>query len=112
LAGPLVAKRIIDVHISGIEQPWYQVEHQDSHTPSYKDAFYKREDRVTPDDSRLSEVRVLQVGKTFYMIPEAVESISGSRTINEQGELVISRGDDMAVYAAIPMTSREVYHFF
>lgn len=112
LAGPLVAKRIIDVHISGIERPWHRVEHVDSYTAAYQGAFYKREDRMTPQDASLSEVRVLQVGKTFYMIPAAVTSISGSRAINEHGELVISRGEDAAVYPAMPMTSREAYHFF
>ena len=44
LAGPFVAKTMIDDHIVGIEKPWYETEKSEE-AVSYNGAFYKRSDR-------------------------------------------------------------------
>src|SRR5690606_33093272 len=73
LIGPFIAKRMIDVHISGIEQPWHQVQRADEASVAYDGALWKRADKFAADEVRGAEARVLQVGRTFVFVPGVVE---------------------------------------
>ncbi|PZD97656.1 multidrug ABC transporter permease [Paenibacillus sambharensis] len=111
LAGPLIAKRIIDVHISGIEQPWYGAEAGSKYAVEYEGAYYKRQDHFEPQEERGGEVRVLQAGREYVFVPQAV-AFDGSRTLQDNGTLLITRGEERAVYPAEELSTSELYGFF
>src|SRR5699024_10121973 len=72
LAGPFIAKTVIDNHILGVEGIWYKVGEEDNHTATYKGDIYKRADRLSEGESKGDFVTILQVGSSYYYIPEDV----------------------------------------
>ncbi|NGQ97414.1 ABC transporter ATP-binding protein [Brevibacillus sp. SYP-B805] len=111
LAGPLIAKRMIDVHISGIEMPWHETAEEGPYTVSYGGKRYKRADHFAAGEPRGAEVRVLQVKQAFYFVGEPV-SFDGERTITGEGSLAISRGSRTITYQARMLTTEELFRFF
>ncbi|MDL4840423.1 ABC transporter ATP-binding protein [Aquibacillus rhizosphaerae] len=111
LAGPFIAKRIIDEHITGIESTWYQVgENADKETVVYKRNFYKRSDRFDADDKKIGEGTLLQVNRDFYWVNEAVP-LSGTRTISN-GELIIQTPELNKRYSPEKLSLNQLYQFF
>ncbi|NHN32059.1 ABC transporter ATP-binding protein [Paenibacillus sp. S3N08] len=113
LAGPFVAKRIIDVHISGIGKPWYEVgtEATGSFAVPYDGARYKREDRFGEGEARGAEVRVLQVGRDYYFIDQPITA-DGARSVVEPGQIAIARGGVVDTYPAQKLSPTELLAFF
>jgi len=111
LAGPFVAKRLIDVHISGIEQPWREVSAADAWTVEYGGRLYKRADHFAPGEERGGEVRILQIGREYYFIPQPI-AYDGARSVNAEGAVVIESGGRTAVYPAERIGAGEIYRFF
>ncbi|WP_188996029.1 ABC transporter ATP-binding protein [Paenibacillus nasutitermitis] len=111
LAGPLVAKRLIDVHITGIEKPWYQAPADDRYAATYKEGSYKRADHFAAGETRSGEIRVLQVGRDYYFVPGAV-AFDGRREALDGGGIGITRGTESARYEADKLSKTELYQFF
>ncbi|AMR01381.1 MULTISPECIES: ABC transporter ATP-binding protein [Bacillus] len=109
LAGPFVAKTMIDDHIVGIEKPWYETE-QSEEAVSYNGAFYKRSDRFQQGETKGKEVRVMQVGFQYYFVPNKV-NIEGSRTV-KGGMITVQNGKAVQVYKAKALTKEEVFAFY
>src|SRR5690606_19686316 len=112
LFGPFIAKQMIDVHIAGIEQPWYKtdVENDPAAVP-YAGAHYKRADRFAAGEVRGDEARVLQVGRSFVFVPGGIVE-DGERSITGTGGLSITRGDAQTVYEATVLTNDELFAFY
>lgn len=110
LMGPLIAKKIIDDHILGVEGLWHEVEEEGSQTALYKGKYFKREDRLTSEDVSLGVHTVLQVGMDYYMIGEEV-ALQGTRSV-EEGEITIERPDGTITVPGTKMSLSEVYPFF
>ncbi|UDV99255.1 ABC transporter ATP-binding protein/permease [Bacillus cereus] len=109
LAGPFVAKTMIDDHIVGIEKPWYETE-QSEEAVSYNGAFYKRSDRFEQGETKGKEVRVMQVGFQYYFVPNKVNA-EGSRTV--KGDMItVQNGKAVQVYKAKALTKEEVFAFY
>ncbi|PFP71714.1 MULTISPECIES: ABC transporter ATP-binding protein [Bacillus] len=109
LAGPFVAKTMIDDHIVGIEKPWYETE-QSEDAVSYNGAFYKRSDRFEQGETKGKEVRVMQVGFQYYFVPNKVNA-EGSRTV--KGDMItVQNGKAVQVYKAKALTKEEVFAFY
>ncbi|HDR4372730.1 TPA: ABC transporter ATP-binding protein [Bacillus cereus] len=109
LAGPFVAKTMIDDHIVGIEKPWYETE-QSEEAVSYNGAFYKRSDRFDQGETKGKEVRVMQVGFQYYFVPNKVNA-EGSRTV--KGDMItVQNGKAVQVYKAKALTKEEVFAFY
>jgi ATP-binding cassette subfamily B protein len=111
LAGPFIAKSMIDNHLLAIEQPFYE-------TASTKDAavyqgkHYKREGLFAPDETKGAEVRVLQAGKSFYFVNEPVSAPDGDRTY-ANGTLTVTRsGEVVGQYVAAPLSAGELFAFY
>ncbi|WP_064091767.1 ABC transporter ATP-binding protein [Rossellomorea aquimaris] len=109
LAGPFIAKKMIDDHILGIESTWYETS-QGPDTVSYKGNTYKREQYFTSGEEKGSEVRVLQVGREFYFVGSDI-SFDGERTVSS-GELTIKKGEETATYSAQKLTGNELLDFY
>ena len=135
LAGPLIAKRLIDEHITGIERSWHQVEGpaaNDRFAVGFRGDSYKRGDRFADLERRGQEIRIVQVGRDYYFVPKALEldgvrQIGGEEELEKLGEaasegadgsvrdlspIVITRGDQTAVYGGILLSRGELYRFF
>ncbi|PFO74566.1 multidrug ABC transporter permease [Bacillus cereus] len=109
LAGPFVAKTMIDDHIVGIEKPWYETEKSEEAVP-YNGTFYKRSDRFEQGEKKGKEVRVMQVGFQYYFVPNKVNA-EGSRTV--KGDMItVQNGKAVQVYKAKALTKEEVFAFY
>ncbi len=115
LVGPFLAKRMIDTNIMGIEKSWYEVQQQESYAVSYNGAWYKRADHMDIGEPRGREVRVLQVGRSYYFIDSPVTA-QGSKKIEGDKLTITTRIDDTTStsvsYQAAKLSRDEVYAFY
>ncbi|MFD1739079.1 ABC transporter ATP-binding protein [Bacillus salitolerans] len=109
LTGPFIAKTMIDKHILGLEFSWYESA-EGEEAVLYKDTYYKREDHFQDGESRGNEVRILQVGRDFYFVNEAIP-FDGERSIVD-GKLVISRDDQTTLMDAEKLQVEELLAFY
>ncbi|MCC2684474.1 MAG: multidrug transporter permease, partial [Paenibacillaceae bacterium] len=120
LTGPFVAKRIIDKHITGIEQDWYTTPTAGPFSVTYEGTLYKRADHFAEGEARGGEVHILQVGLNYYFIngPVAFDgerSVAGVDTVGGGGgekQLTIVNGDRVATYGARELSLDELFGFF
>ncbi|SFJ61306.1 ATP-binding cassette, subfamily B [Halobacillus dabanensis] len=111
LTGPFIAKRLIDQHIIGIENQWYQVqENNDDQTVSYEGKLYKRSDRIEETDEIVSTATILQIERSYYFIDEEIP-LTGSRKL-EEGALILETPEKTYSVVADQMTIPHLYHFF
>ncbi|ASK60914.1 multidrug ABC transporter permease [Virgibacillus phasianinus] len=111
LAGPLIAKRIIDEHILGIEGNWHQVENNnDNDTVSYDENYYKRSDRLTDKDHTQGLVTIFQVEGDYYLVDENVP-LSGKRSI-KGNEIVIKSNEGKQSFTGEKLSFLEISPFF
>lgn len=111
LAGPFIAKSMIDNHLLAIEQPFYETTASDE-AAVYNGKNYKREGLFEPDENKGSEVRVLQAGRSFYFVNEPVSAPDGDRTYTD-GTLTVTRaGEVTGQYAATPLSAGELFAFY
>lgn len=109
LAGPFVAKTMIDDHIVAIEKSWYETEKSED-AVAYNGAYYMRSDRFAQGEKKGKEVRVMQVGFQYYFVPNKV-NIEGSRSV--KGDMItIQNGKAVQVYKAKALTKEEVFAFY
>ncbi|MGR3763396.1 ABC transporter ATP-binding protein [Rossellomorea sp. NS-SX7] len=109
LAGPFIAKKMIDDHILGIEAAWYGTE-KGKDAVFYKGEWYKREQYFNSGEQKGDEVRILQMGREFYFIPAAI-SFDGERKV-KNGTMIITKGEDSEVYPAQKLSGDELLDFY
>lgn len=108
LAGPYIAKIIIDEHIVAIERDWVQVESGGS--VSFDGNSYEKETRLDGQDM-VQPVSIVQTTDGYYLVPDAVMS-GGIRDV-EGDVLTITRGDETATYDNIvSLSSTDVFQFY
>lgn len=105
LAGPFIAKRVIDNHILGIESVWYKTKAGDS-AVEYNDSFYTKD----ADSKNSDSARILQAGRNFVFVDSEIE-FDGSRSY-EDGILTISKGGEAAQYEAAVLSGDELMNFY
>lgn len=110
LTGPFVAKQMIDKHILGIENRWFETI-EGKYAVQYKDHWYKRADRFIDTEVRGREVRILQVGRNYYFIDEPITLVEGRREVID-GQLIITSGTNVDSYPAGQLTVEELYSFY
>ncbi|WP_088049618.1 ABC transporter ATP-binding protein [Virgibacillus dakarensis] len=111
LAGPLIAKTVIDDHILGVEGNWRQVENKnDKYTVSYERDFYKRADRITNDEQSGETATILQVGHDYYFVDEDVP-LSGKRSA-KGNTITIKQTDQTRTFTGEKLSLSEIYPFF
>jgi ATP-binding cassette subfamily B multidrug efflux pump len=109
LAGPWIAKNLIDRNVMGIELPWYEAA-EGEFTVVYNGHLYKRSDHFAANEVRGQESRVLQSGRQFYYINGGIR-FDGVREFR-QGELTVTKGGESATYPAVPLTGAELKAFY
>lgn len=109
LTGPFIAKIMIDDHILGIENTWYETnESQDA--VKYNNTWYKRSDNFTDGEEKGNEARILQVGRSYYFLNENIE-FDGERKATNDG-IEIRRNGKTAAYAAEKLSVDELVTFY
>jgi ATP-binding cassette, subfamily B, multidrug efflux pump len=108
LAGPFIAKNIIDQHILGIESIWYETTNG-AKAVEYDGKFYKREKYSTSSEQKGKQIRILQVGSKFVFINQNIE-FDGKRTIKE-GTLIIKNGVRSAEYPSRALNGSDLIKF-
>lgn len=109
LAGPFVAKKIIDQHILGIESVWYETTNS-NRSVSYNGKLYKRAMYFSKGEQKGEQIRILQVGPKFVFIEEKLK-FDGERSLKEN-TLIIKKGAEKAEYEAKVITSGETVKFY
>lgn len=110
LAGPFIAKTMIDNHMLAIEKPFYETTSVDG-SVSFAGTRFKREDRFEPEEAKGREARILQVGKSFVFVDGSVQVADGNRSF-ANGTLMVTRGSDTFRYEAKALTADELYSFY
>jgi ATP-binding cassette, subfamily B, multidrug efflux pump len=110
MAGPIIAKRMIDTHIMGIENTWYQVSQKDDYTAEYNGAFFKRQDHVEAGEAQGAAGQILQIGRTYYWLDGQVRT-DGRKTA-EGGTVTIEGDWGSASYPAKALSAAELYPFY
>ena len=111
LAGPFIAKNIIDNHMFAIEQPFYETT-AGEHTAEYNGKYYKREGFWAVGEARGTEAHVVQSGPTFYFIEGPMDNTAGEKSYAD-GTLTIrdAQGHE-AFYPAVPLSAGELFGFY
>ncbi|GAA0371158.1 ABC transporter ATP-binding protein [Bacillus horti] len=111
LAGPFLAKRLIDNHIVGVDSyPWHITTEQGTDTVEYGGSLYKRSDRMSAGEASLGEARILQVGKTFYFLEGSID-FDGERRI-AGNKMIIRNGEQEVSYDVTPLSLSELTSFY
>ncbi|WP_025692026.1 ABC transporter ATP-binding protein [Paenibacillus zanthoxyli] len=110
LAGPFIARSMIDNHMLAIEKPYFETNSQ-GNAVQYNNEYFKRGDRFEPGESKGREVRLLQIGRSFYFIGQPVEAISGKRSY-EDGQVTIDCGGERVSYPAVQLAIEDVFAFY
>ncbi|MDN3015188.1 ABC transporter ATP-binding protein [Paenibacillus sp. BSR1-1] len=109
LAGPFIAKNVIDQHILGIESKWY-ISKKDANAVEYNGQFYKRGKYFVDGEQKGQQIRILQVGSKFIFLDRKLD-FDGKRTI-AKGSLVIEKGGKKAVYPVKILKGGELLKFY
>ncbi|MDR7238957.1 ABC transporter ATP-binding protein [Neobacillus drentensis] len=109
LAGPFIAKNIIDQHILGIESIWYETT-SGKQAVSYEGKLYTREKYLSRSEQKGKQIQILQVGSKFVFIDQKLE-FDGKRSLKD-GELVIKKGPKKAEYQAKTLKGSDILTFY
>ncbi|MGX6442374.1 ABC transporter ATP-binding protein [Neobacillus sp. K501] len=109
LAGPFIAKNIIDNHILGIESSWYETNSK-KNSAEYDGKYYKRDKNFSNDEKRGETILVLQAGAKFVLLEENLK-FDGKRSY-EEGVLTVQKGAETAEYKAKALSASELKQFY
>ncbi|TJY41740.1 ABC transporter ATP-binding protein [Cohnella pontilimi] len=109
LVGPIYAKKMIDVHIMGIQKPWYETQENGPFVVPYKGKHYIRQDHADGGQSG-KEVRIFQISRSYYFVNEPVPDISPKKV--ENGRLIVGESDQAVSYPAVKLSNVEAYAFY
>ncbi|WP_026692631.1 ABC transporter ATP-binding protein [Peribacillus kribbensis] len=110
LAGPFVAKRVIDAHILGIEKSWNETEKGADSVP-YKGRYYKRSTYFTKGEVKGNKVSILQIGTSFVFINGDVNR-DGKRSLQNGVLTVKENGAEAHQYKADTLSRNELFKFY
>lgn len=111
LAGPFIARSMIDDHMLAIEKPFYETASSGKDTVSFDGRSFKRSDRFSEGEAILSEVRLLQVGKSFVFVDSPITNVSGDRSFKD-GILTLNQKGVITEYPARKLSATELFSFY
>ncbi|WP_062051394.1 ABC transporter ATP-binding protein [Bacillus sp. JCM 19034] len=111
LIGPFIAKKVIDDHIMGIEDQWFEVMEETGQSILYEGSFYKRGAYLNNEDEiGDNKLQLVQVGRSFYAINDHL-AFDGERIV--EGSLVTIRsGDQQVSYEAEQLPTSTLIQFY
>lgn len=113
LAGPFIAKRMIDQNILGIEKTWYETAKQDSFAVEHNGKWYKRVDHLSAGEPQGESVRILQSGRTFYWLEGKLPFEDGKRKVEGQQMTLTSKATgEMVTFPVTALSAKELFAFY
>jgi ATP-binding cassette subfamily B protein len=109
LAGPFLAKNIIDQHILGIESVWYETT-SGNKAVEFNKKYYKREKYFASSERKGKPIRILQVGAKFVFVDQELK-FDGQRSF-QAGMLTVKKGSEEAEYHAVVLKGTELLTFY
>lgn len=110
MIGPVVAKRLIDNDIMGIEKPWFATDVEGKYSVTYNGKLYKRADHFGAEEKRGNEAAIIQIGRTYYWIDGQART-DGRKTAAD-GKVTVAGDWGSEAYPATPLTRQELYRFY
>ncbi|GIO25643.1 ABC transporter ATP-binding protein [Ornithinibacillus bavariensis] len=112
LAGPLIAKTIIDEHVVGIEGTWYSVPVKDDRTTvEFENNYYKREDRINEKDEIVNTNTILQIGSEYFLVQGEEVPLQGERSVNGN-TVTIKLQTESITFTGEKISASDIYSFF
>lgn len=111
LAGPFIARSMIDDHMLAIEKPYYETTSTGKEAVSFDGRTFKRSDRFSDGEAIVKEVRLLQVGKSFIFVDSPVTNVSGDRSFKD-GVLTLNQKGVITEYPARKLSATELFAFY
>ncbi|MNW33665.1 putative multidrug resistance ABC transporter ATP-binding/permease protein YheH [compost metagenome] len=111
LAGPFIARSMIDDHMLAIEKPYYETASTGNEAVSFDGRTFKRSDRFSDGEAIVKEVRLLQVGKSFIFVDSPVTNVSGDRSFKD-GVLTLNQKGVITEYPARKLSATELFAFY
>jgi len=112
LAGPFIARSMIDDHMLAIERPFFETNNPGgSETVKFDGRYYKRGDRFLDGEAKGNEVRLLQVGTSFILIEQSLADVSGKRSYKD-GILTLDKNGEIQQYPGQKLKSSELFAFY
>jgi ATP-binding cassette, subfamily B, multidrug efflux pump len=109
LAGPFIAKKLIDDHILGIESVWQKTE-PGPDAVAYDESHYTKDALAEGKPAAEDTARILQVGRDFVFLKSDIE-FDGNRNF-EDGILTITKGSNAAQYEAEILSGNDLLNFY
>ncbi|MGP0583842.1 ABC transporter ATP-binding protein [Paenibacillus timonensis] len=112
LAGPFIARSMIDNHMLAIEQPFYETTGKNASTVDYDGRTFKRSDRFADSEVKGAEVRVLQVGRSFVFVDASVPDVSGDRSYDNGVLTLTGKDGTSSQYPAHKLSAAGLFAFY
>ncbi len=109
LAGPFVAKDMINRHITGIEQTWYQTQ-PGPKAVRFDGHWYERGDYFQPGQTRGPAATLIQADQDFYFVPRSLPYVTNPSV--HSGELTVRQGTGSVTAPAIRISKKELFDFY
>lgn len=110
LCGPFVAKTIINQHIFGIEQTWYETSGPLQDAVSYEGHWYRRAAYFLQKEPKGRAVTIQQVGAQFAFLPELVPQ--GADLVQRAGHVVLLSANHATVLPAQILSPTQLFAFY
>ncbi len=110
LSGPMIAKNLIDEHIVGIEQTWYEVPRRVADAVLYGDRYYVRAAYAVLRDKKGATATLIEVDRTFYFVPRTLP-FTNQPSVHD-GRLTVTLSGKSLTVKATPLTARELFRFY
>lgn len=113
---PLIVKEILDGHITGIEQPWYEVEKADDKTVTFNGSNYKQrkyfgeEEKKDYDFENARVASVFLYENKFYFVQGEIHE--GQKHLEGSTLTVISNGETYTYENVIQLKPENVTSFY
>jgi len=112
LAGPFIARSMIDDHMLAIERPFFETNNPGgSETVKFDGRYFKRGDRFSDGEAKGTEARLLQVGTSFILVEQSIADVTGKRSYQD-GILTLNKNGEIQQYPGRKLSSSELFAFY
>lgn len=111
LAGPFIAKSVIDNHIVGVQAEWAQVADNEDGTVIFQKKHYKRLDRIDSDDQIASYHTLVQSNRKYYFVDGQIP-VNSQIDLDDGGNWLASFNGEEQSVSGVQLSAGDLIHFF
>ncbi|PPA72429.1 ABC transporter ATP-binding protein [Jeotgalibacillus proteolyticus] len=109
LVGPFIAKKMIDDHVLGIEEAWFESGNVED-AVAFNNTYYKRESYLGEGEEKGEQAHIFQLGLRFFFVEEPVAG-EGERSFSG-GQLTFENENGRQSFDAVELSKSEVLAFY